>query len=136
MITAPSHRHDRRRRIDAKAKAAPLGRCWGLDGHLGTRATRRAASPLATAHDGAPGLEGVTFEAIAASGGEACRQQLRDDLVTGPYRPRRNRRQAIPKAGGQQVRGRSIPALRDRVVQGALQRILAPIVEADVHAGS
>ena len=30
----------------------------------------------------------------------------------------------------------TVPAIRDRVVQGALKRILEPIVEADVHDGS
>ena len=48
----------------------------------------------------------------------------------------RNRRQAIPKDGGTKVRVLSIPAIRDRVVQGALKLILEPIFEADFQPGS
>ena len=40
----------------------------------------------------------------------------------------------IPKEGG--VRTLSIPAIRDRVVQGALKLILEPIFEADFQPGS
>ena len=45
------------------------------------------------------------------------------------------RRQEIPKDGGK-VRILSIPAIRDRVVQGALKLILEPIFEADFPPGS
>jgi RNA-directed DNA polymerase len=43
---------------------------------------------------------------------------------------------AIPKEGGRKVRILSIPAIRDRVVQGALKLILEPIFEADFCDGS
>ena len=45
------------------------------------------------------------------------------------------RKQEIPKDGGK-VRILSIPAIRDRVVQGALKLILEPIFEADLQPGS
>jgi RNA-directed DNA polymerase len=45
------------------------------------------------------------------------------------------RKQEIPKDGGN-VRVLSIPAIRDRVVQGALKLILEPIFEADFQPGS
>ena len=48
----------------------------------------------------------------------------------------RNRRQVIPKDGGTKVRVLSIPAIRDRVVQGALKLILEPVFEADFQPGS
>jgi len=47
----------------------------------------------------------------------------------------RARRKEIPKDGGK-VRVLSIPAIRDRVVQGALKLILEPIFEADFQPGS
>ena len=49
--------------------------------------------------------------------------------------PLRARRQEIPKDGGK-VRVLSIPAIRDRVVQGALKLIVEPIFEADFQPGS
>jgi len=77
----------------------------------------------------------VTFERIEADGLEVFLRQLAGELVTRRYRPLRNRRQAIPKEGGK-VRVLSIPAIRDRVVQGALKLILEPIFEADFQPGS
>ena len=61
--------------------------------------------------------------------------ELQDALVTRTYRPLRNRRVEIPKDGGKKVRVLGIPAIRDRVVQGALKLILEPIFEADFHDG-
>src|SRR6202011_1148264 len=58
-----------------------------------------------------------------------------DELVSNAYRPIRARKKEIPKDGGK-VRILSIPAIRDRVVQGALKLILEPIFEADFQAGS
>jgi len=88
------------------------------------------------ANDGAPGIDGVTFDAIEAAGVEGFLAQLRDELVTIGYRPQRNRQRAIPKEGTTKVRILSIPAIRDRVVQGALKLILGPIFEADCQPGS
>jgi RNA-directed DNA polymerase len=48
----------------------------------------------------------------------------------------RARKKEIPKDGGTKVRVLSIPAIRDRVVQGALKLILEPIFEADFQSGS
>jgi len=90
---------------------------------------------VATQAHGAPGSDGVTFTAIAAAGVEEWLADRRDALVTRPYRPLRTRRVAIPPGGGK-VRVLGIPAIRDRVVQGALKLILDPIFAADFHDGS
>jgi RNA-directed DNA polymerase len=97
--------------------------------------TLRAAYDLAKRNNGAPGIDGVTFAALEATGVDAFLAQLRDELVTRTYRPLRNRRVEIPKRGGK-VRVLGIPAIRDRVVQGALKLILEPIFEADFCDGS
>jgi RNA-directed DNA polymerase len=86
-------------------------------------------------NDGAPGIDGVTFEAVEAQGVEAFLGQIRHELIERDYKPLPARRQEIPKDGGK-VRVLSIPALRDRVVQGALKLILEPIFEADFQPGS
>ena len=77
----------------------------------------------------------MTFEAIEAQGVEAFLEQIRDELFRRTYVPLPARRQEIPKDGGK-VRVLSIPAIRDRVVQGALKLILEPIFEADFQPGS
>jgi RNA-directed DNA polymerase len=97
--------------------------------------TLRQAYALAKENDGAPGVDGVTFEAIEAQGVDAFLEQIRDELVQRIYKPLPARKQEIPKEGGK-VRVLSIPAIRDRVVQGALKLILEPIFEADFQSGS
>ncbi len=61
---------------------------------------------------------------------------LQDELIHDTYLPMRVRKKEIPKDGGTKVRVFSIPAIRDRVVQGALKLILEPIFEADFQSGS
>jgi RNA-directed DNA polymerase len=136
MTKAPISLRDLRRRIYRKAKAEPAWRFWGLYVHVCKLETLREAYRLAKQNDGAPGIDGVTFEAIEAEGLEACLQQLREELLGHRYRPARLRRVEIPKRGGKGLRVLSIPTIRDRVVQGALKLILEPIFEADFQAGS
>jgi RNA-directed DNA polymerase len=107
----------------------------GLYVHVAKLETLRAAYALAKGKGGAPGIDGVTFEAIEAGGVEAFLAQLRDELVARTYRPQRNRRVEIPKGEGK-FRVLGIPGIRDRVVQGALKLIMEPIFEAGFHDGS
>src|SRR2546427_11878725 len=134
MTTTPISLQDLRRRIYVTAKADKTKRFWGLHVHVVKRETLRTAYALAKRNNGAPGIDGVTFAAIEEAGVDEFLAELRDELVTRTYRPLRNRRVAIPKEGGK-VRVLGIPAIRDRVVQGALKLILEPIFEADVHEG-
>jgi RNA-directed DNA polymerase len=97
--------------------------------------TLREAYKMAKSNNGAPGIDGVTFAAIEESGPETFLRQIRDELVANTYRPMPARKKEIPKDGGK-VRVLSIPAIRDRVVQGALKLILEPIFEADFQPGS
>jgi RNA-directed DNA polymerase len=127
---------DLRRRLYVKAKADKDWRFWGLYVHVAKLETLRAAYDLARRNNGAPGIDGVTFEALEATGVDAFLAQLRDELVARTYRPLRNRRVEIPKDGGTRVRVLGVPAIRDRVVQGALKLIMEPIFEADFYDGS
>ena len=136
MTTAPMNLQDLQRRIYVKAKAEPAWRFWGLYVHVCKMETLREAYRIAKANNGAPGIDGVTFEDIEASGVEPFLEQIQDELVTRTYRPRRLRQKAIPKEGGSKVRVLSIPTIRDRVVQGAFKLILEPIFEADFQPGS
>src|ERR1700687_444399 len=135
MIKAPINLQDLRRSLYVKAKAEPAWRFWGLYIHVCKMETLHEAYRMAKSNNGAPGIDGVTFEAIEESGEESFLRQIRDELVTHTYRPMRARRKEIPKDGGK-VRVLSIPAIRDRVVQGTLKLILEPIFEADFQTGS
>jgi RNA-directed DNA polymerase len=98
--------------------------------------TLHEAYRMARSNNGAPGIDGVTFEAIEGSGIEGFLGQIREEMVTNTYRPMLARKKEIPKDGGKKVRILSIPTIRDRVVQGALKLILEPIFEADFQSGS
>ena len=135
LINASGDLQDLRRRIYVKAKAETSWRFWGLYVHVCKMETLRVAYALAKKNDGAPGIDGVTFDDIEKQGVEAFLEQIRDELTGRNYVPRPARRQEIPKDGGK-VRVLSIPAIRDRVVQGALKLILEPIFEADFQPGS
>ena len=130
MRKAPISLQDLRRNLYVKAKAETSWRFWGVYVHVCKMETLREAYRMARSNDGAPGIDGVTFEAIEQSGVEGFLEQIRAELVTNTYRPMRVRKKEIPKDGGK-VRILSIPAIRDRVVQGALKLILEPIFEAD-----
>jgi RNA-directed DNA polymerase len=136
MIKTPISLQDLRRSLYVKAKAESTWRFWGLYVHVCKMETLREAYQMAKKNNGAPGMDGVTFEAIEESGVEMFLQQIRDELVTNTYRPTPVRRKEIPKDGGNRVRVLSIPSIRDRVVQGALKLILEPIFEADFQPGS
>jgi len=136
MIKAPIGLQDLRRKIYAKAKADASWRFWGLYVHVCKMETLRAAYEKAKENDGAPGIDGVTFEAIEERGVEGFLEQIRDELTQRTYVPQRSRKREIPKDGGTKVRVLSIPCIRDRVVQGALKLIIEPIFEADFQDGS
>src|SRR5438046_537832 len=135
MTAVPISLQDLQRRLYVKAKAEKDWRFWGLYVHVVKLETLRAAYAVAKQNDGAPGIDGVTFTAIEEAGVEVFLGQLRDELVSRTYWPLRNRRVEIPKGAGK-VRVLGIPAIRDRVVQGALKLIVEPIFEADFHDGS
>ena len=135
MIKASIDLQDLRRSIYVKAKAEPSWRFWGLYVHVCKMETLRAAYEAARENGGAPGTDGVTFEAVEAQGTEAFLDRIRGELVARTYVPRPARRHEIPKDKGK-VRVLSIPAIRDRVVQGALKLIIEPIFEADFQPGS
>src|SRR6202158_4174341 len=136
MTKAPISLQDLRRSLYVKAKAEPSWRFWGLYVHVCKMETLREAYQMARGNDGAPGIDGVTFEAIEESGAESFLVQIRDEVVADTYRPMQARKKEIPKDGGKKIRVLSIPAIRDRVVQGALKLILEPIFEADFQSGS
>jgi RNA-directed DNA polymerase len=126
---------DLRRSLYVKAKAEPTWRFWGLYIHICKLETLREAYQVAKTNDGAPGIDGVSFEDIEGSGREEFLRQIQEELVHRTYRPMRVRKKEIPKDGGK-VRVLAIPCIRDRVVQGAIKLILEPVFEADFQPGS
>jgi RNA-directed DNA polymerase len=135
MTTTSIGVQDLRTRIGAKAKAEPQHRFWGLYTHVWKLDVLREAYRLAKENDGAPGVDGVTFAQVEAAGVEGFLEDLSRELRERTYGPLPSRHVDIPKPGGK-VRGLKIPAIRDRVVQGAVRLILEPIFEEDFQPSS
>src|SRR3954462_14496037 len=100
MTKASIDLQDLRRRLYVKAKAEASWRFWGLYVHVCKMETLREAYRMAKSNDGAPGIDGVTFDAIEESGAEEFLRQIREELVSHTYRPMRLRKKEIPKDGG------------------------------------
>jgi RNA-directed DNA polymerase len=83
--------------------------------------TLQEAYRMAKSNHGAPGIDGITFDDIEESGVESFLNQIQDELVHNTYQPMPVRKKEIPKDGNK-IRVLSIPTIRDRVVQGALNR--------------
>jgi RNA-directed DNA polymerase len=135
MTKAPINLQDLRRRIYRKAKSEKTHRFWGLFVHITKRETLEEAYRIAKRNGGAPGIDEQGFSDIEAQGLAGFLQRIREDLITGRYKPMPNRRVEIPKGNGK-VRTLQIPCIRDRVVQGALKLILEAVFEADFCSNS
>ena len=135
MIKASISLQELRRKIYLKAKSDKAWRFWGLYVHVCKMETLREAYRMAKKNNGAPGIDGVTFEAIQKSGLDDFLSVIRKELTSCTYLPLSNRIKEIPKGEGK-VRVLGIPAIKDRVVQGPLKLILEPIFEADFQDSS
>jgi RNA-directed DNA polymerase len=131
-LTTPDKIRTLQRKLYGKAKAEPAYRFYRLYDKIYRPDMLAHAYALARDNDGAPGVDGVTFEAIEAAGLEAWLAALREDLASRTYRPQPVRRVAIPKPGGGE-RPLGIPTVRDRVAQSAAKLVLEPIFEADLE---
>ena len=130
MTKASINLQDLRRRIYRKAKSDKAHRFWGIFAHVAKIETLKEAYRLSKRNGGAPGIDGLSFHDVEAMLPDRFLEDIRQELLTGVYKPQKNRRVDIPKGNGK-VRTLQIPCIRDRVVQGALKLILEAIFEAD-----
>ena len=119
------------RKLYGKAKTEPEFRFYILYDKVWRADILRHAYDLARANKGAPGVDGMTFDQIDASGLENWLFRLGEELRAKTYRCQPVRRVMIPKPGGGE-RPLGIPTIRDRVVQTAAKLVLEPIFEADL----
>jgi RNA-directed DNA polymerase len=121
-----------RQKLSQKAKQQKRFRFYSLYAHICRPDTLRAAWDAVRRNQGAPGVDGVSIEQIAASeeSQEAFLSELQRSLQDRTYCAQAVRRVYILKANGK-LRPLGIPTVRDRVVQAAVLLILEPIFEAD-----
>jgi RNA-directed DNA polymerase len=119
------------RKLYEKAKTEPGFRFYILYDKVWRADILNHAYDLARANKGAPGVDGMTFDRIEASGLENWLTRLGEEVRAKTYRCQAVRRVMIPKPGGGE-RPLGIPTIRDRVVQTAVKLVLEPIFEADL----
>jgi RNA-directed DNA polymerase len=103
------------------------GKWYSLWDKVCDRRTLEASWQAVARNQGAAGVDGQSVQRFAAQA-ERYLEELAADLQAGRYRPDDVRRTNIPKAGGGQ-RPLGIPTVKDRIVQGAVKRVLEPIFE-------
>src|ERR671916_44611 len=124
-----SPRHASLVRVNDAAIRSRQTRFTALVHHLTREALERAFRRLR--RKAAPGGDGITV-ADDKRDLEANLQAPHARLQANQYRPRPVRRTYIPKAdGGQRALG--LPAIEDKIVQGAGAEVLNAIYEADFH---
>src|ERR1700722_15911783 len=118
------------KKLSQKAKEEPNYRFYLLYDKMYREAILAHAFALAKSNQGAPGVDGQSFQGIESQGLEEWLNGIREDLRAKTYQPLPVLRVKIPKPGGGE-RPLGIPTIRDRVVQTAAKLLLEPIFEAD-----
>jgi RNA-directed DNA polymerase len=131
-LTTPSKIRELQIKLYRKAKDEPGFRFYQLYDKVYREDILNHAYQLARANDGAPGVDGESFEDIESKGLEVWMNGLREELRNQTYQPQPVRRVMIPKPGGGE-RPLGIPTIRDRVAQTAAKLILEPIWEAELE---
>jgi len=114
------------------AKAEPGRRFHALSDKVYRRDVLERAWELVRANRGAAGIDRQTIADVEQYGASRLLDELAVDVREGRWRPLPARRVLIPKPGRKEVRPLSIPAVRDRVVQAAIEIVVEPIFEADM----
>jgi group II intron reverse transcriptase/maturase len=119
--------------VERSEETSPAERGIGRPGARGLlaevlgRRNLHAALKRVKQNKGSAGIDGMTVDELP----DYLRshwEELREELISGTYRPQPVRRQEIPKSGGG-TRQLGIPSVLDRFVQQALLQVLQPRID-------
>ena len=99
---------------------------WELMEQVVCRENMLVAHRRVVRNKGAPGVDGMTVHELW-SFCQANWEGVREQLLSGTYRPQPVRKVEIPKPGGKGIRMLGIPTVLDRLIQQALLQVLTPI---------
>jgi RNA-directed DNA polymerase len=117
------------RMLQALEKGVKGGKWFSLIDKVWKQDNLSAAWMRAFLNQGSAGVDGQSIQQFTAQLSQQL-DRLHQELKEGRYTPQPVRRCWIPKPGSVEKRPLGIPAVRDRIVQGATGNVLEPILEA------
>ncbi len=126
---------DLQRKLYRKAKQEKDFRFYVLYDKVRVPHFLREAYKRCRVKNGCPGVDGVSFKDIAASGVDKFISEIIEELENRTYKPQAVLRVEIPKANGG-TRPLGIPTVKDRVIQMTVKLVIEPIFEADFEDNS
>jgi RNA-directed DNA polymerase len=106
------------------------GRWFSLIDKVWNRDNLAGSWLKALENGGSAGVDGQSVKAFTAQLGREL-EKLESELKRDSYQPQPVRRCWIPKPGSKEKRPLGIPAVRDRIVQGAVRNVIEPIFERE-----
>jgi group II intron reverse transcriptase/maturase len=137
MLKTPEQIQELQKKLYQKAKQEKSYRFYALYDKAYRKDIIEFAYELVKSRKGAPGIDGITFEAIKGMEGGETRycKEIAGELAAKTYKPMPVKRVYIPKPDGSK-RPLGIPTIKDRVVQMAVKIVIEPIFEADFQNSS
>jgi RNA-directed DNA polymerase len=116
------------RMLQALENGVKGGKWFSLIDKVWKKGNLGAAWARAFLNRGSAGVDGQSIQQFTARLSLEL-DQLQGELMEGSYEPQAVKRWWIPKLGSKEMRPLGIPAVRDRIVQGAVRNVIEPIFE-------
>jgi RNA-directed DNA polymerase len=118
----------RERQASAVGTEEPRPKAEGLLEEVLRRENLMEALKRVRSNRGAPGVDGMTVEALSSYLKEHW-PRIREELLGETYVPQPIRRVEIPKPDGKGVRLLGIPTVLDRLIQQSILQVLTPVFD-------